>query len=106
MATADVTDLLVFRATLNADEDFAKVSVNHLLLAALSRALSQTSPFNAVWTEDGILTDILDQLDRDYCMGLVDPDRMIGLWMSGVPEELSNRRRMWKGMASRRALAL
>ena len=61
MADADVTELLALRSSLNADARYAKVTVNHLILLAMVRALSQMPEFNIVWTDEGIVT--LDRVD-------------------------------------------
>ncbi len=55
LAEADVTDLLKLRDDLNAMEGFARISVNHLVMAAVGRAIVRMPEINVVWDEDAVV---------------------------------------------------
>jgi pyruvate dehydrogenase E2 component (dihydrolipoamide acetyltransferase) len=56
LAQADVTELLSLRATLNADPGPVKISVNHLVVAAVAQTLAEQPDVNAVWDEGEIVS--------------------------------------------------
>jgi pyruvate dehydrogenase E2 component (dihydrolipoyllysine-residue acetyltransferase) len=58
---ADVTALLAMRAQLNTEPGYIKLTVSHLIVAAVARALASTSQFNCVWMDSGLLE--LTQID-------------------------------------------
>ncbi|WP_298361927.1 dihydrolipoamide acetyltransferase family protein [uncultured Bradyrhizobium sp.] len=55
LAEADVTGLLKLRDELNAMEGFARISINHLVLAAVGRALLRMPDVNVVWADDAFV---------------------------------------------------
>jgi pyruvate dehydrogenase E2 component (dihydrolipoamide acetyltransferase) len=56
MAEADVTQLLAMRAELNAGDAPVRLSLSHIVMAAVGRALAAQPDFNAVWDEGEIVT--------------------------------------------------
>lgn len=54
-AEADVTALLEVRAEHNIAHGSAKLTVTHLIIAAVARALASIPQFNRVWTDEGLL---------------------------------------------------
>ena len=52
---ADVTALLEMRTAHNSAPGSAKITVTHLIIAAVARALAGTPQFNRVWTDEGLL---------------------------------------------------
>ncbi len=72
---ADVGRLLELRKELNDAQQERRYTLNHFLLAAVSRALTDLPEVNSVWTEEGILT--LDGSDVGMAVqterGLVAP---------------------------------
>jgi pyruvate dehydrogenase E2 component (dihydrolipoamide acetyltransferase) len=56
MAEADVTQLLAMRAELNAGEVPVRLSITHIVMAAVGRALLAQPAFDAVWDEGDIVT--------------------------------------------------
>jgi pyruvate dehydrogenase E2 component (dihydrolipoamide acetyltransferase) len=52
LAEADVTDLLKLRDELNAMEGFTRISINHLVVAAVGRAMVRMPEVNVVWNDD------------------------------------------------------
>ncbi|MGH8856568.1 MAG: dihydrolipoamide acetyltransferase family protein [Polaromonas sp.] len=55
-AEAEVSRLTALRTELNAIPGHPKVTLTHLLVAAVGRALRDLPQFNRVWTDDGILS--------------------------------------------------
>ena len=53
---AEVSELLAVRAELNAVQQEIPYTLNHLIVAAVGRALTDMPQLNRVWTDDGILT--------------------------------------------------
>jgi pyruvate dehydrogenase E2 component (dihydrolipoamide acetyltransferase) len=75
MAEADVTQLLAMRAELNAAAGPLRLSITHLVMAAVGRALTTQPEFNAVW-EDGEIFNLPGSdvgLAVDSPRGLVVP---------------------------------
>jgi len=70
LADADVTALTGLRKTLNDSGLAIKITFNHLLIVALARALAQMPEFNAIWSDETIVT--LDAIDVGIA---VDTDR-------------------------------
>lgn len=60
-AEADVSKLLAVRAEINASKPPVKLTLNHLVIAAVARALRDLPAANQVWTDDGIQS--FDQVD-------------------------------------------
>jgi pyruvate dehydrogenase E2 component (dihydrolipoamide acetyltransferase) len=58
-AEADVSRLLTLREELNSIEGLTRVSVNHLVIVAVGRALAQMPEINVLWSDDEVvqLTD-------------------------------------------------
>jgi pyruvate dehydrogenase E2 component (dihydrolipoamide acetyltransferase) len=56
MAEADVTQLLAMRAELNVGGAPVRLSLSHVVMAAVGRALAAQPDFNAVWDEGEIVT--------------------------------------------------
>jgi pyruvate dehydrogenase E2 component (dihydrolipoamide acetyltransferase) len=56
MAEADVTQLLAMRAELNAGDAALRLSLSHIVMAAVGRALIAQPDVNAVWDEGEIVT--------------------------------------------------
>jgi len=54
-AEADVSRLLALREELNALEGFTRVSVNHLVIVAVGRALAQMPEINVLWSDDKVV---------------------------------------------------
>jgi pyruvate dehydrogenase E2 component (dihydrolipoamide acetyltransferase) len=54
-AEADVSRLLKLREELNSVEGFARISVNHLVIAAVGRALAQMPEINVLWSDDELI---------------------------------------------------
>ena len=52
---ADITDLLKLRDELNAMEGFARISINHLVVAAVGRAIVRMPEINVVWNDDAFV---------------------------------------------------
>jgi pyruvate dehydrogenase E2 component (dihydrolipoamide acetyltransferase) len=67
---AEVSALLALRAEFNARPGAPKLTVNHLLLAAVGRALRAMPQANRVWTDEGIVA-----FDRSDVGIAVDTDR-------------------------------
>ena len=55
-AEAEVTKLMALRTELNAMPDYPKLTLTHLLVAAVGRALRELPELNRVWTDDGIVS--------------------------------------------------
>lgn len=55
-AEAEVTKLIVLRTELNAMPGYPKLTLTHLLVAAVGRALRELPELNRVWTDDGIVS--------------------------------------------------
>jgi pyruvate dehydrogenase E2 component (dihydrolipoamide acetyltransferase) len=55
LAEADVTDLLKLREQLNAMEGFTRISINHLVVAAVGRAIMRMPEINVVWNDDAFV---------------------------------------------------
>jgi len=53
-AEAEVSQLLAARAQINASGLAVKLTLNHLMVAAVARALRDLPDANQVWTDDGI----------------------------------------------------
>lgn len=72
---AEASALLALRAELNAGASGPKVTLNHLLLAAVGRALRELPQANRVWTDEGIVeyetTDVGIAVDTER--GLLVP---------------------------------
>lgn len=58
---AEVSELLTLRRTLNQQPGYAKLSLNHLVLAAVVRALEVTPEQNSIFSNNDIVT--LEQID-------------------------------------------
>jgi pyruvate dehydrogenase E2 component (dihydrolipoamide acetyltransferase) len=56
LADADVTELLRIREQLNSLEDAPRVSINHLVVAAVGKALARLPEINALWDNGEIVT--------------------------------------------------
>ena len=56
VADADMTDILGARVALNASGSAAKVSVNHLILLAVGRALQRHTYMSTIWDDGEIVT--------------------------------------------------
>ena len=56
MAEADVTQLMAMRAELNAAPGPVRLSITHIVMAAVGRALMAQPEFNAVWEDGEIVT--------------------------------------------------
>jgi pyruvate dehydrogenase E2 component (dihydrolipoamide acetyltransferase) len=69
-AEADVSRLLTMRAELNSIEGFTRVSVNHLVIVAVGRALAQMPEINVLWSDDEVI-----QLTGSDVGFAVDTDR-------------------------------
>lgn len=54
-AEADVSRLLKLREELNSIEGFTRVSVNHLIIVAVGRALAQMPEINVLWSDDEVV---------------------------------------------------
>jgi pyruvate dehydrogenase E2 component (dihydrolipoamide acetyltransferase) len=55
-AEAEVTRLMALRTELNAMPGYPKLTLTHLLVAAVGRALRELPELNRVWTDDGIVS--------------------------------------------------
>ena len=55
-AEAEVTKLMALRTELNAMPGYPRLTLTHLLVAAVGRALRDLPQLNRVWTDDGILS--------------------------------------------------
>ena len=55
-AEAEVTKLMALRTELNAMPGYPKLTLTHLLVAAVGRALRELPELNRVWTDDGIVS--------------------------------------------------
>ncbi|MCO5130326.1 MAG: 2-oxo acid dehydrogenase subunit E2 [Xanthobacteraceae bacterium] len=55
LAEADVTELLKLRDDLNAMEGLTRISINHLVMAAVGRAIVRMPEINVVWDEDAVV---------------------------------------------------
>lgn len=55
LGEADVTDLVKLRDDLNAMAGYTRVSINHLVMAAVGRALLRMPEMNVVWNDDAIV---------------------------------------------------
>ncbi len=55
-AEAEVSKLMALRAELNAMPGYPKLSLTHLLVAAVGRALRDLPELNRVWADDGIVS--------------------------------------------------
>lgn len=55
LAEADVTGLVKLRDDLNAMEGFTRISINHLVVAAVGRAIVRMPEINAVWSDDAFV---------------------------------------------------
>lgn len=55
LAEADVTSLVKLRDELNAMEGFTRISINHLVVAAVGRAIVRMPEINAVWSDDAFV---------------------------------------------------
>lgn len=73
--TAEISDLELLRARLNEESDSAKVSLTHLIVAAVAHCLAVDGKLGRVWTEDGILnmTTVDIGLAVDTDRGLYNP---------------------------------
>jgi pyruvate dehydrogenase E2 component (dihydrolipoamide acetyltransferase) len=60
-AEADVARMLAARAEINASKPAVKLTLNHLVIAAVARAMRDLPVANQVWTEEGI--QIFDSVD-------------------------------------------
>lgn len=60
-AEAEVTRLLAVRAEINASKPRVRLTLNHLVIAAVARALSAIPSANQVWTDEGIR--VFDSVD-------------------------------------------
>lgn len=54
-AEADVSRLLTLREELNSIEGFTRVSVNHLIIVAVGRALAEMPEINVLWSDDEVI---------------------------------------------------
>jgi len=54
-AEADVSRLLTLREELNSIEGLTRVSVNHLIIVAVGRALAQMPEINVLWSDDEVV---------------------------------------------------
>lgn len=55
-AEAEVSKLIALRSELNALPGFPKLTLTHLLVAAVGRALRELPELNRIWTDDGIVS--------------------------------------------------
>lgn len=55
-AEAEVSKLMALRAEVNAMPGYPKLTLTHLLVAAVGRALREQPELNRVWTDDGIVS--------------------------------------------------
>ncbi|MDB5890066.1 MAG: pdhC 2 [Polaromonas sp.] len=55
-AEAEVTKLMALRTELNAMPGYPKLTLTHLLVAAVGRALRELPELNRVWSDDGIVS--------------------------------------------------
>ena len=55
-AEAEMTKLMALRTELNAMPGYPKLTLTHLLVAAVGRALRELPELNRVWTDDGIVS--------------------------------------------------
>jgi pyruvate dehydrogenase E2 component (dihydrolipoamide acetyltransferase) len=69
-AEADVSRLLTMREELNSIAGFTRVSINHLVIAAVGRALAQMPEINVLWSDDEMI-----QLTGSDVGFAVDTDR-------------------------------
>lgn len=71
----EVSRLLTLREEINALGDGLRLTINHFILAAVGRALTDVPDANCVWTEEGVLsldgTDVGMAVDTDH--GLMVP---------------------------------
>lgn len=67
---ADVSRLLTLREELNSVEGLTRVSVNHLIIVAVGRALAQMPEINVLWSDD----EVVQLADSDVGFA-VDTDR-------------------------------
>lgn len=56
LAEADLTAALTLRQELNAIGGFARISVNHLVVAAVGRALVRAPEMNVLWRDEEVVT--------------------------------------------------